>query len=309
MGESLEERHLGLVPIAERASGLELAIENISYEINRCLDIERLLEIAGHPTAGELGSVGEPVAHYSTDGESQTIGHMLSTRNSKLPEKDGKVPVIGVACDEAFNFYYTENLDLLAERARLIEFSPLNDPLPPEADGFYFGGGFPEVFAGRLAANEGMREGLRQAIAKGAPTYAECGGLIYMGKELEDFDGRKYPMVAAVDISCKMRDKLTLGYREVEAVADTPLFAKGTLLRGHEFHRSKITRCGEDARAYRDVDSGVFEGIAKGNILATYIHLHFYGEGDAAGRLVTACRERSASRHGVIGGQKHLFAK
>lgn len=275
MGESLEERHLGLVPTAERATRLDLAVEKISREIDERLDIEKLLDIAGHATASEPGP------DSTCDGEPRVA--------------DGNVPVIAVAYDEAFSFYYRENLDLLAERAHLVEFSPLNDPLPPEADGFYFGGGYPEVFAGRLAANKRMREALKQAIGEGAPTYAECGGLIYIGTEIEDFDGGRYPMVAALDISCKMDNKLTLGYREVEALADTPLFAKGASLRGHEFHHSKIARCGENARAYRNVDSGVFEGFAKGNILASYIHLHFAADTSMVRRFVDSCdKARSA---------------
>ncbi|MHB0975825.1 MAG: cobyrinate a,c-diamide synthase, partial [Candidatus Aquicultorales bacterium] len=266
MPVSLGERHLGLVTAVETGADADRYLDEVADELGG-LDIDAFLRIAGY-AAGK---------HSDSKPEERPI------------ERETR---IGVAYDAAFNFYYRENLEELGRRATIVRFSPLDDPLPPKVDGFYIGGGFPEVHAERLSANAEMREALGRAIAGGTPVYAECGGLLYLGRGLLDLAGRRHPMVGALAIECGMSDKLTLGYVEMEAVCDSILHDKGDTLRGHQFHRTAVREDGEGSRAYRETGGGGLEGYAKGGILASYTHLHFLGKGGAADKFVGACSAR-----------------
>jgi cobyrinic acid a,c-diamide synthase len=186
---------------------------------------------------------------------------------------------------------------LLAEAgAELAFFSPLADAaLPAGTRGLYIGGGFPEVYAGRLAENAALRGELRAAIAAGLPTYAECGGLMYLTGAITDLDGHTHPMVGALPGRSAMTGRLTLGYREATTLADTPLAPAGITLRGHEFHYSDwIGRPAGLPAAYRMAATASqperLEGYAAGNVLASYIHLHWGAAPELAVRFVTACR-------------------
>jgi len=213
---------------------------------------------------------------------------------------------IGLARDAAFHFYYPDNLQMLQSAgAELVEFSPLSDAaLPADLAGLYLGGGYPEVFAERLAGNGPMREQIRRFAESGRCVYAECGGMIYLGRSVRTLDGRTWPMACVLPIDTAMLDRLkTLGYVEAELNADSMWGGPGQTLRGHEFHYSEITADDAAAEGWqpayslhrrRPTDSGPWaraEGFAKGGVLASYVHLHFASRPDAARCFVHRCEE------------------
>ena len=186
---------------------------------------------------------------------------------------------IAVARDAAFNFYYADNLDLLEEAgAELVEWSPLADPqLPPDIHGLYFGGGFPEVFAETLAANQSARTSVAVAITAGMPAYAECGGLMYLCDRIIDFDDRSYPMVGIFSTTAVMGKKLTLGYRQLTALQSSLLFDVGDRVWGHEFHRSTLTDLPPQPLytlgGYESSSIFAPEGWCQQQVQAAYTHL------------------------------------
>ncbi len=267
----IPERHLGLIPVAEwKAPGGWL--DRLVQAIERHVDLDRLLALARAapplpaPPAQVFPAVPSPPA-----------------------------VTIAVARDEAFSFYYPENLELLeAHGARLASFSPMRDrALPPGAQGLYMGGGFPEVYAGELAANTSLLREVREAAAAGMPIYAECGGLMYLCGGIEDFAGARHPMAGLVPGWARMRkDRLHLGYLEVDAQAPSVVAEAGARLRGHEFHRAEWAPPGdgECPPAYRVVNQGGRpEGFARRNLLASFLHVHFGAAPRMAARLVAAC--------------------
>ena len=205
---------------------------------------------------------------------------------------------LGVARDRAFCFYYPENLELLAKfGAELVFFSPLEDrELPAGLDGIYLGGGYPELYAGQLAANETLKQALKAGAAGGLPIYAECGGLMYLAREILDLEGRAHPMAGVFPFTVRMLPRLkALGYREVTLAADSLLGPAGTTARGHEFHYSEIV--GEPIgvpRLYRLTPrrggAAVNEGYSANHVLASYVHLHFGSNPEVARHLVANCR-------------------
>jgi cobyrinic acid a,c-diamide synthase len=205
---------------------------------------------------------------------------------------------LGVARDRAFCFYYPENLELLASfGAELVPFSPLEDrELPAGLDGIYLGGGYPELYAGQLAGNEPLRQALKAGAARGLPIYAECGGLMYLAREILDLEGRVHPMAGVFPFTVRMLPRLrALGYREVTLAADSLLGPAGITARGHEFHYSEIV--GEPdgvPRLYRLTPRrggmAVNEGYSAGRVLASYVHLHFGSNPELARHLVASCR-------------------
>ncbi|MDM7935352.1 MAG: cobyrinate a,c-diamide synthase [Methanothrix sp.] len=198
---------------------------------------------------------------------------------------------IGIARDEAFCFYYQENLqDLERAGAELVPFSPMREDLP-EVDGLYIGGGYPELHASELEAGA-ARYQIKRASEDGMPIYGECGGLIYLGERIES-DGRSHRMVGALPGATVMRGRLqALGYVEAWVVGENPLAEVGRTVRGHEFHYSSFD-CGADARfAYRlsrgrGIDGGR-DGIVEHETLGGYLHAHFYS--CASERFVDCCR-------------------
>lgn len=201
---------------------------------------------------------------------------------------------IGVAKDDAFHFYYDANLRLLeAAGATLVEFSPLSAQAPPEVDGLYFGGGYPELHAARLSANASMLAAIRNLAHAGKPIYAECGGLMYLCSAIEDRSGARHPLVDLIPGVAVMRDKLqALGYVEVETRAPTLLGAAGTRYRGHQFRYSvfetdtppellKLARPGSGDMQH--------EGYGNGSVLGTYVHGHWASNPSIARAFVHAC--------------------
>ncbi len=212
------------------------------------------------------------------------IDEILSLRAPAGPAQEEKANVqkfvrIGIAQDEAFCFYYYENLQELERRgADLVFFSPLDDDLP-EVDGLYIGGGYPELHAGRLESAPARRQ-IKKASEDGMPIYGECGGLMYLGRAIELETG-SFEMVGALPGSTIMTKRLAaLGYVQAEAVGQNPIAGLGKTLRGHEFHYSRFD-CDSDARfAYRlcrgkGIQDG-WDGLVEHNTLAGYLHAHFY---------------------------------
>jgi cobyrinic acid a,c-diamide synthase len=270
---TLPERHLGLVTAAEH--GLPPALlDELSASIEATVDVDRLFSLA----RSQIAAAPDTLAG--------------------MPERTDP-PRIGVARDLAFQFYYPANLDLLrAAGAELVFWSPLDDAELPSVDALYLGGGYPEVYAARLAANVPMRESIRAFVSAGHPVYAECGGLLYLAEALEDERGALQPMVGVLPTVGRLGPKrLTLGYAEVELTSTTLLGPAGTVARGHEFHASRIDPVPEWVpRAYtvrmsRDGPPRA-EGYVVGETLMSYVHLHFGSNPQVADHLVRHVRAR-----------------
>jgi cobyrinic acid a,c-diamide synthase len=194
---------------------------------------------------------------------------------------------IAVARDAAFHFYYDDNLARLeALGAELVPFSPLADAELPPVDGVYLGGGYPELHAAALSDNRSMRASVRALADAGAPIYAECGGLMYLADAIRTRDGATHPMVGVVGGTAVMHERLqAIGYVEVETTMPTLFGAAGTRLRGHQFRWSTLE--GATANAYRDLPA-----YAAGNVLGSYVHVHWASNSAAAESFVTRCRSR-----------------
>ena len=164
--------------------------------------------------------------------------------------------------------------------------------LPLGSSGLYIGGGFPELYAAALAANEPMRRAIAAAAAAGMPIYAECGGLMYLGQSIVDFDGREHPMVGAIPARSRLDGhRLSLGYRIVQSLGAGPLLRRGEVARGHEFHWSVLDAGAAPLNAYRVLEPAPRrEGFQVGNMLASYIHLHLASVPTMARRFVERCR-------------------
>ncbi len=267
----LPERHLGLLTARERRFSAAL-FEELARLAERSIDLDACLALAGSAVGAE-----------------------------RPPEPAAPRIRLGVALDEAFQFYYPENLEALAAAgAEIVPWSPLDDPRLPEVDALYLGGGYPEVHAARLAANGGARGAVRAFVEEGRPLYAECGGLMYLAESLEDVEGRPHAMVGVLPVSVRMQPRrLTLGYREVRLEADTVLGPRGATLRGHEFHASHVGASPAVPTAYRVADpTGAAawpEGYRVRNLLASYVHLHFGSRPGTAEAFVAACARSRAS--------------
>jgi cobyrinic acid a,c-diamide synthase len=202
---------------------------------------------------------------------------------------------IGVARDQAFSFYYEDNLDLLQQHgATLVPFSPMHDEfLPPDLDALYLAGGYPELHAVQVSENAAMLSAIREFVASGRPVYAECGGMIFLSQQLTTRDGTTYPMAGVLPFEIEMTGRLVgFGYVNVELTNDCLLGKAGTVLRGHSFHYSRISNEFQVATNYHLQYSlsgrEESEGYRLGNMLASYVHLHFRAEPTIARSFVEA---------------------
>ncbi len=276
----LPDRHLGLVPTGE-VSGFGQISERLAGLGKRCFDWERLERLLVADVANACGDALRTTA--------------LSHRERR--EEGERRVKVAIAHDSAFNFYYADNFETLeAQGAELICWSPINDEKLPDADGLYFGGGFPEVFAAQLSENKPMIAAVRQAVERGIPTYAECGGLMYLSQRLTDFEGKSWPMVGSIPQSVKMGGRLVLGYREAIALNNGPLLRKGQPVIGHEFHKSavveKLTQPAYTAQRYwGEVERPTSEGYHRPNLHASYVHLHWGDRPDIAQRFIQQCEQ------------------
>lgn len=261
-GVTVPSRHLGLVPAEERQEATA-QVDRLASRIAERIDLEEILRIAA----------GAPDVH----AESWVPGS---------GDEDG--PVIAVAGGRAFTFRYTETEELLrAYGCRPVTFDPLRDDrLPAGTAGIYLGGGFPEVHAADLSANAPMRAHLRDAVAAGVPTVAECAGLLYLGRDVDGHD-----MVGALPVSTRMTPRLTLGYRTAVAPRDSFLAPMGTRVTGHEFHRTTVDSTTDPAWLL----DGRPDGMVTGNVHASYLHTHWAGHPELARRFVEAARAAQPS--------------
>ncbi|MGY2002484.1 cobyrinate a,c-diamide synthase [Blastococcus sp. SYSU DS1024] len=268
-------RHLGLVPAAERSAEAVATVRRLGEVVAAGVDLAAVLRLAR--SAPDL--VAQP-----WDPGAEVV-------------PAGGRPQIAVAGGPAFTFGYAENAELLAAAgAEVVTVDPLRDEaLPPGTAGLVVGGGFPEVYAAELSANESLRADVAALAARGAPIAAECAGLLYLARELDGV-----PMCGVLDVGTAMAPRLTLGYRAAVATADSVLAPAGTRVRGHEFHRTHADPPAGPTPAWRwsaaPPGPAHAEGFVSGGVHASYLHLNWAGAPALAQRLAAACAHTPSSR-------------
>ncbi|ATW47883.1 cobyrinate a,c-diamide synthase [Streptomyces peucetius] len=271
-------RHLGLVPVAERRAEAVDAVGAMAEQVRAGCDLDALLALArSAPALPEAPWVPRVVERRHAAGDARPTA----------PDRDPG-PVVAVAGGAAFTFSYAEHVELLREAgAQVVPFDPLRDEkLPEGTGGIVIGGGFPEMYAPELSANEPLRKAVAELARSGAPVAAECAGLLYLARSL---DGR--PMCGVLDADARMSGRLTLGYREAVAVGDSPLAAAGTRMRGHEFHRTVLEPGSGPTPAWGMVrPERRVEGFVQRGVHASYLHTHWASRPEVAARFVAACR-------------------
>ncbi len=277
MGLVIPERHLGLVTGSElkaQASKFRVFTERLVDLVEENIDLDILLSLS-----------------YKT--RRSLPPHQHRPHNPKPRAR------IAVALDDAFSFYYQENLDMLKGLgAELIFFSPLKcSRLPDTIDGLYIGGGYPELHASELASNTTLKKEIKALAQKGLPIYAECGGMMYLGRVLKDLKGRRYRMVGIFPWTSSMLGRRrSLGYREIVAMDGCPFLKEGETIRGHEFHYSEIDEPPDLIKNVYLIDSNGEETYPEGylynNVLASYIHLHFASNPRFAEGFLKCCQSR-----------------
>jgi len=268
---AIPERHLGLVTREDHAIEQE-TIDLLADVIEKSIDLDLLIK--------NLPDI--------------SVSNRLQSLSRGARDKTVR---IAVARDNAFCFYYQDNLELLeGQGAELVFFSPIaGDDLPPDIDGLYLGGGYPELFGDQLAENRKLREGIKAKSNAGMPIYGECGGFMYLCESLFDQDGNRYPMAGCFPFTTRMFPRLkALGYREITLTKRTVIGDPGMILRGHEFHYSELTTNTPDVQnAYRISDrSGLDkppDGYLTKRTLGSYNHLHFGSQPEAAKYFVDNC--------------------
>lgn len=267
----LPERHLGLVPTAEN--------NNIDVINKICAAVESQVDIDALIT--------------TIRKEELEIRNETTITNSSL-----LIPnciSIGVARDEAFNFYYGASLNELERLgAKICYFSPLNDEFLPKIDGLIIGGGFPEMFADKLQQNKKIRTEIFRAAQNNLPIFAECGGFMYLMQNLIDFDDKSFEMCGVIDGSAKMTNKLQIvGYVEAEILKNCVLGDVGDKFFAHEFHFSTADTSEEKIFNCTRLRTGknYFAGVIKKNLVASYLHLHFAGCPNLARNFLHRCQE------------------
>lgn len=261
----IESRHLGLIEPDEIPDLLQ-KIDHAADLLEQTLDLEKLLAAAGCAPALQVGEGATAVA-------------------------DTSQITIAVAQDEAFSFYYEDNLEILEELgAGIVYFSPLHDEGLPEADGLLIGGGYPELRAQELAANTGMLSSIRRAAERGMPILAECGGFQYLQEELVDAEGNTHLMCGVLKGRSRMTEKLVrFGY--VEVSGEGLYFGTGRAIRGHEFHYSDSTDKGNACKAVKPGGRSWDCMVVQGRIAAGYPHLYYRSDPAFAEAFVRECRK------------------
>jgi cobyrinic acid a,c-diamide synthase len=272
---TIAERHLGLVPEGEAAALVE-KVARARELAESYVDIDAVLRVAQGATALT------PPVEYATPPARASVR-------------------LGVIRDQAFSFYYPENLEALEQAgAELVYVNALEDSQLPAVSGLYIGGGFPELFAGRLHANSQLRGEIAAAVDQGLPVYAECAGLLYLARTLR-WEGRMFEMVGAlpIDVSFTARPQ-GHGYIASDVVGENPFLEVGQRLRGHEFHYAKVENADNLTMAYclqRGQGMGrKRDGIVHKNVLAGFTHLHALSEPRWAEGVVNPTRSRETER-------------
>jgi cobyrinic acid a,c-diamide synthase len=269
---TIPERHLGLVTRDDHSLAAE-TIDRLAQLIDESIDLDFLIQ-------------NLPETPFPDPSESLWKNNREETVQ------------IGVARDNAFCFYYQDNLELLEKQgAKLTYFSPMVDAyLPENISGLYLGGGYPELFAQKLSDNTDLRNQIKAKSDDGMPIYAECGGFMYLCKELCDQTGDRYPMTGCFPFTAKMFSRLkALGYREVTLAIDTVIGKTGQIIRGHEFHYSELAQTASSVpTAYRVSDRAGMDKVPEGywvnQTLASYNHLHFGSQPQTAVNFVKNCQ-------------------
>ncbi|MFD9306577.1 cobyrinate a,c-diamide synthase [Streptomyces sp. NPDC060048] len=298
-------RHLGLVPVAERRADAVSSVAALADQVRAGCDLEALMALARTAPALDCaawspqGALAGPAGSAPNCAPRSPAGPVLPARPAfedrvraepGFGKGRGGGPVIAVAGGAAFTFSYAEHAELLtAAGAEVVTFDPLRDEALPEGTtGLVIGGGFPEVYAPELSANEPLRGAVADFAAAGGPVAAECAGLLYLARSL---DGK--PMCGVLDADARMSERLTLGYREAVAVSDSVLAPAGTRLRGHEFHRTVIEPGAGAAPAWGFTHpERRIEGFVEGGVHASYLHTHWAAEPSVAVRFAEAAAAR-----------------
>lgn len=250
----IKSRHLGLITIEDN-NNISTVLNMAQELVEENIDLNKIIEIANEIKEDSI--------------------------QEEIEEEEGEKnkPIMAIAYDSAFNFYYQENLDILKKRYEIKFFSPLNNEYVEDAQAIYIGGGYPELHMDELEKSTTTKEWIKKSVYNGVRIYAECGGLMYLSKNLVDENGKNYKMVGVFDIDIKTKDKLTIGYTELESILDNYLVRKNSIIRGHEFHISKPISVNEKDFVFKvRIGKGIvngFDGVKLNNTIASYTHLHF----------------------------------
>ncbi|MDQ0682954.1 cobyrinic acid a,c-diamide synthase [Streptomyces achromogenes] len=291
-------RHLGLVPVAERRAEAVDSVAAMAAQVAQGCDLEALLALArgagdlscAQWDAAEALRAAVPAPALDTPALGTPALDVRAPRSDAGGLRPGGTgrPVVAVAGGSAFTFSYAEHAELLtAAGAEVVPFDPLRDERLPEGTaGLVVGGGFPEMYAAELSANEPLRKSVAVLVDRGAPVAAECAGLLYLCREL---DGQ--PMCGVLDASARMSGRLTLGYRDAVAVSDSALAVAGTRMRGHEFHRTVVEPGAGTTPAWGlRTPQRRLEGFVERGVHASYLHTHWASEPGVVRRFVERCR-------------------
>ncbi|WP_326663700.1 cobyrinate a,c-diamide synthase [Streptomyces sp. NBC_00385] len=297
---AVASRHLGLVPVAERRGDAVAAVAAMGGQVVAGCDLDALMALArsAPPVPGEVWSAVKALGGVGACGGPVPLPAPSRNRGSapdpapQTPEGlDGAVGsgvVVAVASGPAFTFSYAEHSELLAAAgATVVPFDPLRDEaLPDGTRGVVIGGGFPEVYAPGLSANEPLRKAVAELARSGAPVAAECAGLLYLARSLDGL-----PMCGVLDAEARMSERLTLGYRDAVALFDSVLAVAGTRMRGHEFHRTVLEPGAGDAPAWgMHQPERRVEGFVQQGVHASYLHTHWASAPGTARRFVERCK-------------------
>lgn len=267
---TLKSRHLGLVT-ADEITDFNSQMMLLAEQAEKTIKMEELIQIAA--------SVPD-----------------ISANIIEIKKITDKKPRIAVAKDEAFCFYYQDNLELLQELGGdLVKFSPIHDEdLPPDIDAIYLGGGYPELYLEQLSQNIGMKTAIKNAIQSGIATFAECGGFMYLHENICNESGNLFPMVAVCKGTCSYTKKLgRFGYIQLTATENTLLCEIGDQINAHEFHYYDSNNCGEAFLAQKPKSTRQWDCIvSRDNIFAGFPHLYFYSNINFANQFVLAAAQK-----------------
>jgi cobyrinic acid a,c-diamide synthase len=301
------DRHLNL--LQEALKPLNLPILGVLRRQEEITIPDRHLGLVPTPELPQLKTIFNKLAHLAatyfnwdllfpllkTIPTHRGFSHLIAFKQDHDPRYYPKRVKIAIAEDPAFNFYYGDNLEIWQNLgAELIPWSPIRDKsLPEGVTGLYFGGGFPEIFAQSLSENQEAKEAVKKAINLGMPTYAECGGLMYLCENLQDFNEQTWPMVGIIPTTTIMDSQLTLGYRQAKATNHSFLLNQGETVWGHEFHHSRLSSHSPyplyNLKGLSPQSVVVKEGWKINNLHASYLHLHFGGCLTLAQQFITNC--------------------
>jgi cobyrinic acid a,c-diamide synthase len=253
----IKSRHLGLTTIEDN-NEVHKILKIAEELVEQYIDLDKIVEIS---------------ADYNLPGVFE------EQEEEKYYDNNNKKPIIAIAYDSAFSFYYQENIDILKQKYTVNFFSPLNNEYIENAEAIYIGGGYPELHMKELEKADKTKKWLLKMANNNVKIYAECGGLMYLSKYLVDENNKKYNMVGIFDIEIKAKDKLTIGYTELESIVDNYLVGKNTVVRGHEFHISRLINVNEKEFIFKvKIGKGIInglDGVKFNNTIASYSHLHF----------------------------------